>query len=143
MNTFDLTPLLRTGIGFERINHVLGSMAEDLRDLPTYPPYNIEKTASDQYRVTMAVAGFGERDLEIGVKDHTLAVRGKKDSNGAAGEYLYRGIATREFERRFRLDEYVRVSGAHLEDGLLHVNLVREVPEENKPQRIAITNGAK
>ena len=140
MNAFDLAPLLRTGIGFERINRVLGSMAEDMRDVPTYPPYNIEKTARDQYRVTMAVAGFGEQDLEIGVKEHTLTVRGKKDAETAQPEYLYRGIATREFERRFRLDEYVRVTGADLRDGLLHVNLVREIPEEKKPQRIAITN---
>jgi molecular chaperone IbpA len=90
----------------------------------------------------MAVAGFGEEDLEIGVKEHTLTVRGKKDAESAQPEYLYRGIATREFERRFRLDEYVRVTGANLKDGLLHVNLVREIPEEKKPQRIAITNSA-
>ncbi len=143
MNAFDIAPLLRTGIGFERFNRVLGSMADDLREVPSYPPYNIEKTARDQYRVTMAVAGFGEGDLEIGVKEHTLTVRGKSGSNGDQPEYLYRGIATREFERRFRLDEYVRVTGADLKDGLLHVNLVREIPEEKKPQRIAITSSAR
>ncbi len=142
MNTFDLAPLLRTGIGFERINRLLGTMAEDWQDLPSYPPYNIEKTSSDQYRVTMAVAGFGESDLEIGVKENTLTVRGKKEASSNGSEYLYRGIATREFERRFRLDEYVRVSGAQLQDGLLHVNLLRELPEEKQPQRIAITSGS-
>ncbi len=143
MNAFNIAPLLRTGIGFERLDRVLGSMLEDSRDFSTYPPYNIEKTARDQYRVTMAVAGFGEDDLEIGVKENALTVRGKRTADEQRSEYLYQGIATREFERRFRLEEHVRVVGADLKDGLLHVNLVREVPEEKKPQRIGITSHRK
>lgn len=139
MNAFDLGPLLSTTVGFERMNRILGNLG---RDVPNYPPYNIEKVGDDHYRVTMAVAGFGQKDLDIGVEDNTLTVRGSRtDRAGENGEseYLHRGIATRAFEQRFRLDEYVRVTDANLADGMLNVELVREIPEEKKPQKIAIT----
>ncbi len=137
MNTLDLSPLLRTTVGFDRINRALGSWGHDA---PSYPPYNIEKAGNDNYRVTMAVAGFDEKDIEIAFEDSTLTVRGDraKEAQDKNGEFLHRGIATRAFERRFRVDDYIRVSGAELANGLLHVNLVREVPEEKKPQRITI-----
>lgn len=136
MNAFDLSPLLSTTVGFDRINRLLGSMAPDT---PSFPPCDIEKSGDDRYRVTMAVAGFDRDDLDIGVEDNTLTVRGARAEDGGNTEYLHRGIATRAFERRFRLDEYIRVADASLANGLLHVDLVREIPEEKKPQKIAIT----
>jgi molecular chaperone IbpA len=107
-------------------------------DAPSYPPYNIERTGEDQYRITMAVAGFGENDIEITAQENALTVVGKQPKDEAPKSLLYRGIAGRPFQRRFELAEYIRVSGASLENGLLHIELVREVPEAVKPRSIKI-----
>jgi molecular chaperone IbpA len=111
-----------------------------MNDAPAYPPYNIEKTGDDQYRITMAVAGFGENDISIVAQDNSLVISGKveREENEEEPKFLYRGIAGRAFERRFELAEHIRVSGANLENGLLHVDLVREVPEAMKPRQIKI-----
>jgi molecular chaperone IbpA len=139
---YDLAPLFRTAIGFDRLARLVDTAAE-AASAPSYPPYNIEKTGEDTYRLTMAVAGFGENDLEIVVKDNTLTVAGKAAAdNQANSEVLYRGIAGRAFERRFVLADHIVVEGAELKNGLLHVGLKRVVPEALKPRRIAI-NGTK
>ncbi len=140
---YDLSPLYRSTVGFDRLfsmlDQVSGSDASN-----SYPPYNIERTGEDAYRITVAVAGFGEADLSIEQKENVLAIRGSKESRneGATkGEVLYQGIAGRSFERRFQLADHVHVTGAALENGLLHVDLVREIPEAAKPRRIHIGNG--
>ena len=136
MRTFDLAPLYRSTVGFDR----LFSMLDGFESAPGYPPYNIERTGENDYRVTVAVAGFGEKDLSIEAKENTLTIKGEKqvkqDNNTA--EVLYQGIAARAFERQFQLADYVVVKGANLENGLLHVDLVREIPEAKKPRQIAI-----
>ncbi|MCB1500366.1 MAG: Hsp20 family protein [Bauldia sp.] len=144
MRNFDLSPLYRSTVGFDRLFGMLDSLGNFEGAAPTYPPYNIERTGENAYRVTLAVAGFGEGDLNIEVKEGTLTVSGeKKDiTEGEGKEVLYRGIAARTFERRFQLADHVEVKGAALENGLLHVDLVREVPEAMKPRTIAI-NGSK
>lgn len=142
MRTFDLSPLFRTTVGFDRLNQMLDA-AQSVDSSGGYPPYNIEKIDDDSYGVTMAVAGFSEDDLDITVKDNVLVVTGRieaKESNGK--RYLHRGIATRAFERRFELADHIRVTGARLENGLLYLDLVREVPEEMKPRKIAIASEA-
>lgn len=134
---FDLAPLYRSTIGFDR----LASMLDDLSafEAPAYPPYNIEKLGEDEYRITMAVAGFSEDDLNIELKHNTLTISGKKTERSEnRGEVLHQGIASRAFERRFQLADFVEVRGASLENGLLHVTLKREVPEAMKPRSIAI-----
>ena len=134
---FDLAPLYRSTIGFDR----LASMLDDLSafEAPAYPPYNIEKLGEDEYRITMAVAGFSEDDLNIELKHNTLTISGKKSERSEnRGEVLHQGIASRAFERRFQLADFVEVRGASLENGLLHVTLKREVPEAMKPRSIAI-----
>ena len=137
MTTFDLSPLFRTAIGFDRMARLIDT-AQDAASAPAYPPYNIAKTGENAYRLTMAVAGFGQDDLEITVRDNQLIVAGKvKDE--AAGELLYRGIAGRAFERRFALADHIVVDGADLQNGLLHVALKRVVPEALKPRRVAIS----
>lgn len=141
MRHFDLTPLYRSTIGFDRLASVFDSMTSPDGDSPGYPPYNIERVDENQYRLTMAVAGFGEDDLDMEVKENTLTIRAEKKPEDKSARYLHRGIATRAFERRFQLADYVQVTGAKLENGLLHVDLVRELPETMKPRRIAI-NGA-
>jgi molecular chaperone IbpA len=139
---YDLAPLFRTAIGFDRLARLVDS-ATEAASAPSYPPYNIEKTGEDSYRLTMAVAGFGENDLEIVVKDNTLVVAGKAAAeNQASVELLYRGIAGRAFERRFVLADHIVVEGAELKNGLLHVGLKRVVPEALKPRRIAINGTA-
>ena len=132
----DFTPLFRTAVGFDRLTSMLeeASRAEG----NGYPPYNIELTGEDQYRITMAVAGFSEDELDIEVKQNTLRIAGNKRDEAKGAKFLHRGIATRAFDRRFQLADYVRVAGAHLEDGLLHIDLVREIPEAMKPRRIEI-----
>ena len=136
MTTFDLSPLFRTAIGFDRMARLIDT-AQDAGSVPSYPPYNIAKTGENAYRLTMAVAGFGQDDLEITVRDNQLIVAGKlKDET--AGELLYRGIAGRAFERRFALADHVVVDSADLQNGLLHVGLKRVVPEALKPRRVAI-----
>jgi len=142
MRNFDLTPLYRSTVGFDRLAGMLDQlMAGDIPQ-PTYPPYNLEKTGEDAYRITIAVAGFGQDDLNLEVKEGQLTVTARKrDTEGEAKPvYLHRGIAERGFERRFQLADHVRVSGAELVNGLLHIDLVREVPDALKPRTIAITS---
>ena len=143
MRSYDFTPLLRTTVGFERIARALDTLADEPTN--SFPPYNIESTGEDAYRITMAVAGFGENDIDITAQDATLVVSGRIDRRGENEErkFLHRGIAERAFERRFNLAEYVVVNDAALENGLLHINLVREVPDEKKPKKIAISGNAK
>ena len=141
MTTFDFAPLFRTAIGFDRLARLMDSV-QTAAETPSYPPYNIEKTGEDSYRLTMAVAGFGPNDLDVTVKDNTLIVSGKPSGNGQGHELLYRGIAGRAFERRFVLADHIVVDSADLQNGLLHVGLKRVVPESLKPRRIAIGNGA-
>jgi molecular chaperone IbpA len=139
MATYDFTPFYRSTVGFDRLFSLFDQLST-VDNGQTYPPYNIERTGENAYRITIAVAGFGEKDLSIESKDNTLTVRGeRKDENGKDGEVLYRGIAGRAFERRFQLADHVEVRGAALENGLLHVDLVREVPEALKPRKIEIT----
>ena len=137
---FDLTPLYRTGVGFDRLAQMLNE--QNNFDTPAYPPYNIERTGDDTYRITMAVAGFSVDELEIEVKSNGLTITGKKSDTAEKPEYLHQGIAARSFERRFQLADHVEVTGAEIENGLLHVDLKREIPEAMKPRTIAI-KGAK
>ena len=137
MTGFDFAPLFRTAIGFDRLARLVDSAAA-AAEAPSYPPYNIEKTAEDAYRLTMAVAGFRPEDLEITVKDNTLVVAGRLPKDSENREVLYRGIAGRAFERRFVLADHIVVEGADLQNGLLHVGLKRVVPEALKPRRIEI-----
>ncbi len=139
MNAFDFAPLFRTAIGFDRLARLVDTAAA--ADV-SYPPYNIEKTGEDSYRLTMAVAGFGPDDIEITARDNTLVVTGKPAADAPKSELLYRGIAGRAFERRFVLADHIVVDGADLQNGLLAVGLKRVVPEALKPRRIAIGNGA-
>ncbi len=134
---FDLTPLYRSTIGFDRLARMLDDAASF--EPPTYPPYNIERLGEDDYRITMAVAGFGPSDINIDVTGNALTVTGKKtEKQEAKTEYLHQGIAARTFERRFQLADHVLVKGAEIDNGLLHVTLKREVPEALKPRTIAI-----
>jgi molecular chaperone IbpA len=137
MRHFDLAPLYRSTVGFDRIANILEqvSVAEGQA---TYPPYNIEKTGENAYRITVAVAGFAEADLNIEARDGQLIVSGRKSETEEKRSYLHRGIATRAFERRFQLADHVRAQEAVTENGLLHIDLVREVPEALKPRRIEI-----
>ena len=143
MRNFDFTPLLRTTVGFDRMARALDTLADEPTN--SYPPYNIESMGEDAYRITMAVAGFGEKDIDITAQDATLVVSGRIDQRGRAEErkFLHRGIAERAFERRFNLAEHVVVTNAVMENGLLHINLVREVPEEKKPKKIAISSNVR
>jgi molecular chaperone IbpA len=138
--TYDFTPLFRTAIGFDRMARLM-STVQDVAAAPTYPPYNIAKTGEDSYRLTMAVAGFSQEDLELTVKDNALIITGKVSAD-ADGELLHRGIAGRAFERRFALADHIVVEGADLRHGLLHVALKRVVPEALKPRRIEIGSAA-
>jgi molecular chaperone IbpA len=140
MRSFDLSPLYRSTVGFDRMFNLLDTLGGVDNSGQTYPPYNIERTGENDYRVTMAVAGFSEDDLNVEVKEGTLTVKGDKKSEAEQKEeqYLYRGIAARAFERRFQLADHVEVKGATLENGLLHIDLVREIPETAKPRAIAI-----
>ena len=137
MTTFDFAPLFRTAIGFDRLARLADTAAASA-EVQSYPPYNIEKTGDDSYRLTMAVAGFAPSDLDITVKDNNLIVTGRVTGEGQGNEVLYRGIAGRAFERRFVLADHMVVEGADLSDGLLHVGLKRVVPEALKPRKIAI-----
>jgi molecular chaperone IbpA len=136
----DFAPLFRTAIGFDRLARLMDTAAA-AAEAPSYPPYNIEKTGEDSYRLTMAVAGFSPEDLELTVKDNTLFVTGRVQSEGEKPEILYRGIAGRAFERRFVLADHIVVEGADVRNGLLHVGLKRVVPEALKPRRIEIGTG--
>ena len=141
MTTFDFAPLFRTAIGFDRLARLMDTAATN-PEVQSYPPYNIEKTGDDSYRLTMAVAGFAPSDLDITVKDNNLIVTGRVTGEGQGHEVLYRGIAGRAFERRFVLADHMVVEGADLRDGLLHVGLKRVVPEALKPRKIAIGGAA-
>jgi len=136
----DFAPLFRTAIGFDRLARLVDSAAA-ATEAPSYPPYNIEKTGEDSYRLTVAVAGFRPEDLELVVNDNTLIVSGRVQKEGPKAELLYRGIAGRAFERRFVLADHIVVDGADLQNGVLHVGLKRVVPEALKPRRIAIGGG--
>lgn len=139
MRNFDLAPLYRATVGFDQIADMMDRVLSSDVAQPTYPPYNIEKTADDAYRISIAVAGFAESDLSVEVKDGALIVAARKAGDDSDKTYLHRGIATRAFERKFQLADHVRVAGATHADGMLHVDLVREVPEALKPRRIEIT----
>lgn len=142
MTRLDYAPLFRSTVGFDRMMNLLEANARSGDE--GYPPYNIEKVDENDYRITMAVAGFGEDDLEIEAKDTTVTVSGEIAKDAEEGKtYLYRGIAGRGFKRTFQLADHVRVSGAALENGLLHIDLVREIPEALKPRTIDIRSGSK
>lgn len=140
MRTLDLTPLFRSSVGFDRINQMFESALRIDEAAPSYPPYNIERRGENQYRITMAVAGFEEQDLSVSTQDNMLVIRGsgRKVEEGDEPVMLHRGIAKRSFDRRFQLADHIRVSAAHLDHGLLHVDLLREVPEALKPREIKI-----
>lgn len=137
MTSLDFSPLFRSTIGFDRLSRLAEAATRADTSAYSYPPYNIEKVDEDQYRVTMAVAGFGSDTLDITVEANTLTVKGELPKNDK-GEYLYRGIATRSFERRFQLADHLQVTGAALTDGMLTIDLKREIPEALKPRRIEI-----
>jgi molecular chaperone IbpA len=139
MVSFDLSPLYRHTVGFDHMASLLDGLTHSAQG-NGYPPYNIEVTGDDQYRITMAVAGFAEDDLDLEVKENVLTVSGKKEDSGER-RYLHRGIAGRNFEHRFQLADHVKVAGARLENGLLNIDLVREIPEAMKPRRIEIETG--
>ncbi len=139
MRDYDLSPLYRSAIGFDRMASLLDNISRTEQAQPSYPPYNIELTGEDKYRITMAVAGFTDNELNIEVKQNNLSVTGKKQSEKDGRQFLHQGIAARNFERRFQLADYVRVENAKLENGLLHVELIREVPEAMKPRTINIS----
>ncbi len=143
MRSVDLSPLYRATVGFDRMMNLLDATprAEDVG----YPPYNIEKTGDNAYRITMAVAGFGEQDIDVTVQESRLIIKAakEKEADDKAKTYLHRGIATRAFERRFDLADYIKVTGARLENGILSLDLAREVPEAMKPRTIAIQTADK
>ena len=145
MRNFDFSPLYRSTIGFDRLFSLLDQYS-GVDGAPTYPPYNIERTGENAYRITIAAAGFGEEDLSVETRENTLTVRGSKEASKVQSdkrEVLYQGIAARAFERRFQLADHVLVTGASIVNGLLHVDLVREVPEAQKPRTITISKGDK
>jgi molecular chaperone IbpA len=143
MRTYDLTPFYRTTVGFDRLFSLLDGSTAD--GSPGYPPYNIERTGENSYRITVAVSGFSQGELSIVAKENTLTIKGEKTANENGkdnSEVLYRGIAARAFERVFQLADFVMVKNASLENGLLHVDLVREIPEAKKPRSIPISSNA-
>jgi molecular chaperone IbpA len=142
MRTFDLAPLYRSTVGFDRLFNLLDQVG-GFDAAPGYPPYNIERTAENAYRISVAVAGFSETELSIEAKENTLTIKGEKQQKEEkkGNDVLYQGIAARAFERVFQLADYVQVKGAVLENGLLHVELVREIPEAKKARSIPIGNG--
>jgi molecular chaperone IbpA len=142
MRSYDLTPFYRSTVGFDRLFSLLDQAASEAS--PGYPPYNIERTGETTYRISVAVSGFSEGELSIVAKENTLTIKGEKSSNenGTKAEVLYRGIAARAFERAFQLADFVQVKNASLENGLLHVDLVREIPEAKKPRSIPISSVA-
>ena len=142
MRTFDPTPLFRATVGFDRMADLMDRVLATETVQPTYPPYNIEKTDENAYRITVAVAGFSADELSVEVKDSALVIAARKAEAEETRSYLHRGIATRAFERRFHLADHVRVTGATHADGMLHVDLIREIPEALKPRRIEIARSA-
>ncbi|MBY6067289.1 Hsp20 family protein [Leisingera aquaemixtae] len=140
MRTFDFAPLHRATIGFDQIASLMDRALSADAAQSSYPPYNIEKTDADSYRISIAVAGFSDDDLNVEVKENALVVSAKKAEDGEGRTFLHRGIATRAFERRFTLADHVHVTGASHENGMLHIDLHREVPEALKPRRIEISS---
>ena len=144
MRTFDFAPLYRSTVGFDRLFSTLDQLVGMEGAAPNYPPYDIERTGDDAYRISVAVAGFADSDLSIEAKENTLTIRGEKQTNEeTTGDLLYQGIAARHFERSFQLADYVEVRSASLENGLLLIDLVREIPEVMKPRVIPIMNPRK
>ncbi len=141
MRNVDFTPLYRSTIGFDRMANLLDSVTRLEQGQPTYPPYNIELLAEDKYRITMAVAGFSSDEVELVTENGKLTVSGKKTEEDKEKTYLHKGIASRSFERNFQLADHVKVANASLQNGLLHIELVREIPEAMKPRKIAINGG--
>lgn len=141
MRHVDFSPLYRSTVGFDRLFNMLDTVGQPDNG-QTYPPYNIERTGEDAYRISMAVAGFGEDEISIEAHRNVLTVKGEKaEESGEENEFLYRGIAARAFERRFQLADFVEVSGAELKNGLLHIELKRNIPDEMKPRKIEIARG--
>ena len=138
MRTFDFAPMHRATIGFDQITDMMDRVMSKDVSANTYPPYNIEKTSDDAYRISIAVAGFSDADLSVEVKEGALFITARKADEEIERKYLHRGIATRAFERRFHLADHVRVTGASHEDGMLHIDLTQEVPEALKPRQIEI-----
>jgi molecular chaperone IbpA len=138
MRSFDFSPLFRSTVGFDHMSRLLENALNVEEANLAYPPYNIERLDENLYRITMAVAGFAEQDLEIMLENGTLTIKSKAKQDNEKGQYLYRGIAGRAFERRFQLADHIQVTGATLENGLLHVSLERQVPERLKPRTIKI-----
>ena len=143
MRHFDFAPLYRATIGFDQITDLMTQVSESAAHQNSYPPYNIEKTSEDAYRISIAVAGFATDDLAIEVKENALVITGQKSKDSVLGDYLHRGIASRAFERRFQLAEHVKVCDADHRDGMLHIMLIREIPDALKPRKIAIGRSAK
>ena len=143
MRTLNLAPLHRATVGFDQITDMMDRIMSNDQGSQSYPPYNIEKTADDGWRISIAVAGFADEDLHVEVKENALHVTAKKADDDVERTYLHRGIATRAFERRFHLADHVKVTGASHENGMLHIDLTREVPEALKPRRIAISSDTK
>ena len=141
MDRFDFSPLFRSTIGFDRLTRLVDAATRVDNSALTYPPYNIEKTGEDSYRLSMAVAGFAPEEVDLTVHENSLVVTGKAKKEEEDSRYLHRGIARRAFERRFSLADHIKVVGANLEHGMLHVDLAREVPEAAKPRKIAIGSG--
>lgn len=143
MRTLDLSPLFRHSVGFDRMQRLMNTANEWDSNAQTYPPYNIEQLDENAYRITIAVAGFSEKDLDITAKENTLSVSGNLDREATPEvTYLHQGIAGRAFERRFEIAEHIKVSSADLTNGLLSIELVRDVPEEKKPRKISISSNA-
>ena len=145
MRAFDFAPFYRSTVGFDRVFSTLDQLIGVDGSVPSYPPYNIERSGENAYRISVAVAGFTDADLSIEAKENTLTIHCEKQTNDEeeTGEVLYQGIAARAFERSFQLADYVQVKGARLENGLLHVDLVREIPEAMKPRAVPITSSSK
>ncbi len=145
MTSFDFAPLYRSGIGFDRLASMLDSINTSDRTATGYPPYNIELVDNDNYRITMAVAGFSDNDINVEVENNTLTVASACDEGKqqSGRNYLHRGIAERNFRRQFKLADHIKVTGAQMENGLLHIDLVREIPEAMKPRQIEINGKSK
>ena len=141
MTNIDLAPFYRSFIGFDHLANLMDAAARNEKQ-PAYPPYNIEITGEDQYRITMAVAGFDEQEMSIETEHNTLLVKGQKAGKEEGRRFVHQGIAERNFERKFQLSDYIKVTGAHMAHGLLHIELVREVPEALKPRKITIGNSS-
>ena len=142
MRNFDLSPLYRATVGFDQVADLIDRVLSTEVNQPSYPPYNIEKTSDDAWRISVAVAGFSEDELSVELRQNALLIAARKAPEEAKKTYLHRGIATRAFERRFHLADHVQVTGASHSDGMLHIDLVREVPEALKPRTIAINGKA-